>query len=172
MGLGVAASESCILAGIFGSCAKKDIEINRQKIDLALEQIHRQGERWTKVVTGLNEKFFLVATELAEVHKAQNALQEQQELMWNETVGALDKLEENTRMLRQCEEYLFIREQANHIRTTVLAELGQLYSNIKAFRTALWAYRATLLAAIGPLSTENCQWRSWTKRHWRGFSRQ
>ena len=152
MGLGVAASESCLLAGIFGSCAKKDIEVNKHNIDRALEQIHRQGERWTQVVTELNEKFYLVATELAEVQKAQSALQEQQELMWNETASALEKLAENTRMLRQCEEYLFIREQANHIRTTVLAELGQLYSNIKAFRTALWAYRATLLAAIGPLS--------------------
>ena len=152
MGLGVAASESCLLAGIFGSCAKKDIEVNKHNIDRALEQIHRQGERWTKVVTELNDKLYLVATELAEVQKAQSALQEQQELMWNETASALEKLAENTRMLRQCEEYMFIREQANHIRTTVLAELGQLYSNIKAFRTALWAYRVTLLAAIGPLS--------------------
>ena len=152
LGLGIGASESCLLHGAFGTCSKKQIRANRADIDRALKLIQEQGQRWTQVVNEINDKFYLVATQMEQIQDLQVKMANQQEEFWNATEEALDILSNNTKLLRECQEYLYIRNQANHIRTTVLAELGLLYTNIKAYRAALWAYRATLLGAIAPLS--------------------
>ena len=152
LGLGIGVSESCLLHGAFGTCSKKQINANRRDIDTALAQIHAQGERWTEVVNEVNQKFYLVATEMEQLTRIQHQMQKQQDEFWNATESALDILANNTKLLRQCQEYLYIRNQANHIRTTILTELGLLYTNIKTYRAALWAYRVTLLGAVAPLS--------------------
>ena len=88
LGLGVGISESCFLHGAFGTCSKKQIRASRRDIDTALAQIHAQGERWTEVVNEVNEKFYLVATEMEQLNKIQHQIQTQQDEFWNATENA------------------------------------------------------------------------------------
>ena len=51
-----------------------------------------------------------------------------------------------------CDAFLFTRTQANHIRTSILAEVDNLISGIRSYRAALVAYRINLLNSLSHLS--------------------
>ena len=86
-----------------------------------------------------------MAKETEALENFQREIMDRQTAQWNVTATALERLGNNTKLLRECDEFLFIRSQANHIRTTVLAVIDNIYTGAKAYRVALLAYRINVL---------------------------
>ena len=84
--------------------------------------------------------------------RLQRELLDRQTEQWNVTAAALERLGNNTKMLRECDEFLFIRSQANHIRATVLAVIDNIYTDAKAYRVALLTYRINVLNSLSAIS--------------------
>ena len=152
VGIGVATEAVCFLSGIFGGCHSKAIKANKRDIQRAYNEIYLQEQRWAKLRDGLNNKFYLVAKETEALEMFQRELLDRQTAQWNATSTALAQLSNNTKMLRECDEFLFIRSQANHIRTTVLAVIDNIYTGAKSYRVALLTYRINLLNSLTALS--------------------
>ena len=152
IGIGVATEAVCFLSGIFGGCHSKAIKANKRDIQRAYDEIFLQEQRWAKLRDGLNKIFYLVAKETEALETFQRELLDRQTEQWNVTAAALERLGNNTKMLRECDEFLFIRSQANHIRATVLAVIDNIYTGAKAYRVALLTYRINVLNSLSALS--------------------
>ena len=152
MYLGSQLGDGCI-AGILGPCeTEKNVAANRDVLNEAIQRLGEQQLKWTALSDNLDEKFYVIGSDLKELHQTQNELAQSQWEFWNATSTTLDGLTTAVKTMTICTEYLFARSQMNLLRTTILARVQTMLSSLQAFRVALWAYRSTLLDAIPGLS--------------------
>ena len=152
MYLGSQLADGCI-AGILGPCeTEHNVAANRDTLNDAIERLDEQQMKWTALSDNLDEKFYVIASDLVELHESQNELAHSQWEFWNATSATLDSLTNSVKTMTICTEYLFARSQLNLLRTTILARVQNMLSSIQSYRVALWAYRSTLLDAIPGLS--------------------
>ena len=142
----------CFLHGVLGSCPEEEIAANSANIQATMSQMNLQREHWFEVQDELDEKLYLIGDTVTELHHRQEEITSQSDMFWNATSLALQVLQNNSREMRMCDVYLFTRTQANHVRTTVLAEVDALISAIRSYRAALVAYRINLLNSLSHLS--------------------
>ena len=148
MTIGAQIATGCV-AGVLGPCeTEKQVAENTDLLNTALQRLHDNEMQWTRVTEEVNEKFYLVASELKDIRQTQKEIYDQQMPFWNATAETLNGLTSSVKTMTLCTEYLFTRSQINLLRTTVTARLQTILSAIQSFRVALWAYRATLLDAI------------------------
>ena len=150
--LGTQLADGCI-AGVLGPCStEKKVAQNRVAVREALKRLHDDRLRWTSMTEHVDEKFYLVASEMKEIRQSQEQLERNQYEFWNATAATLDGLTSSVKSMTLCTEFLFSRSQMNLLRTTILARIQSMLSSIQSFRVALWAYKTTLLDAIPGLS--------------------
>ena len=150
--LGQQVLTGCV-AGILGPChEKKHIAQNRHALNQALDRLNEQETKWTALTHNMDEKFYLVASEMSELQKAQSNIVAQQQAFWNATADTIEKISDSVKTMAVCIEYLFTRSQLNQFRNTILARVESILSAIQSFRVALWAYRAALVTAIPGLT--------------------
>ena len=97
------------LGSIFGSCGGSSH--SQEDIDYALQELEDNKYRWTKVNSKLNEKFFIIASQMKDIQKTQLLLTETQK---NHSIilnTAIKLLNENTRRLMACNQYFYPRSQ-------------------------------------------------------------
>ncbi len=104
-----------------------------------------------KAYNKTNKKFLLIASELREIEEARTILENTQQRQWETIQNLLKVLEFNMNLGRKCDQYLFAKLQAEHYIEGINVALMTLHANIKTFRTALFAYKSNLLAALGTM---------------------
>ena len=152
LSLGQQVLTGCI-AGILGPCHdQKNIANNRNGLNAAIDRLNEHEMKWTALTHNVDEKFYLVASEMSELRKAQSDIATQQAQFWNATADTINAITSSVKTMTACIEYLFTRSQLNLFRNTILAKVETILSAIQSFRVALWAYRAALLSVIPGLA--------------------
>ena len=81
-----------------------------------------------------NEKFYVVSGELKAIKEAQNEIIETQNRNWELAEGQFKALRQNVHHMRNCIQYLYVREQINQ-HSLVLSNIFQaILANIKTYR--------------------------------------
>ena len=104
-----------------------------------------------QIATKTNDKFYFVAGELKDIKRAQDQIIQTQNENWEMAEKQFAVLRQNTHHMRNCVQFLFVREQTNH-HALMLSNLFQvIFTNIKSYRAALYAFRVNLLNSLTPL---------------------
>ena len=140
----------CGLTGIFGSCQDRAKENAENIVRLAdfVEELTIDVHRFR---TDANEKFYMVSKELGALHKVQQEMIEIQNQNWAIIEEQFQVFADNIHILRNCDQILFSRQQVNFNYDSVSSLLSLAFANIKAYRSALYAYRMNLMTAIPTL---------------------
>ena len=152
LAIGTHLTGGCI-GGILGPCEnEKNIADNRDTINQAIAQLHKQQLQWSELTEAVQDKFFIVAGELKDIRQTQQELAIQQQEIWNATATTLKGLTSAFKTMTICTEYLFMRSQINQLRNILSSRLQLMHTAIQNYRVALWGYRTTLLDAIPGLA--------------------
>ena len=104
-----------------------------------------------KAYNKTQEKIFLIASELREIEEARNLLENTQQRQWETIQNQLKFLEFNMNLEKKCDQYLFTKIQVERYIEGINVALVTLHAKIKTFRTALFAYKSNLMAALGTM---------------------
>ena len=143
-------SSSCGLLGIFGTCQDKSRE-NAKNIKELHEYTIRLTEYVAEYEEQVNEKFFLVADKLSEVNNIQKEMIKNQQENWKVIEDQFTVIKNNFEILRDCDQYLFSNQQLNFNFDTAASLLSLLYSDVKSYRAALYAFKTNIMNAIPTL---------------------
>ena len=139
-------SDSCGLRGIFGFGGSHD----QAKANAAnIQSFSDYQDSLTQFVTELHmnteEKFFLVKNELAALNAIQAEMSAAQNRNWVIIQEHFDVFEHNFHIFRDCNQMLFSNQQLNFNLDTLSSLLSMVHASIKAFRSALFAFRMNIL---------------------------
>ena len=152
LGIGIATDEIvCVVKSVFGGCDDGRIKQNQLNIERAYDYMNNMTDTIQNIVTKQNKNFFLVAGELTKIHEKQREIIDTQNRNWNEASKQFEVLRKNTHEMRNCMQYLYTREQTAHHSVILQSIFQTIYTNIKSYRTALYAFRINLLNALTPL---------------------
>ena len=98
-----------------------------------------------------NQKFLVIGKKLQAIRDIQVQMAEIQNANWHTISLQMDTFRNDIYQMRNCDQFLFTRQQINLNFDTVASLLTLFYSNIKACRAALFAYRLNLLNSIPDL---------------------
>ena len=137
---------NCRLAGFFGSCqdkSKKNAENILRLADFVEEgiaDVHRLRK-------DTNEMFFMVSRGLSELKKTQDEIIQIQNQNWKTVEEQFKVFENPIYILRNCDQLLYSRQQIN-FKFDCSSLLALAYTNIKTYRSALFAYKLNLMTSI------------------------
>ena len=137
----------CGLLGIFGTCQDKS-KTNAENIIRVADYSEKIGEYVNKLKTEVDDKFYLVSDELKELRKIQQEMAKTQNKNWKIVEEQFAIFEKNIHALVDCDQQLYARQQINFNYDTVSSLLSMVYANIKAYRSALYAYHMNLMNSI------------------------
>ena len=86
--------------------------------------------------------------EVSKLHQIQQELAETQDNNWKIIENQFAVFQNNIHLLRDCTQLLFSRQQMNFNYDTMTALLTMTHTNIKAYRSALYAYQLNIMNAI------------------------
>ena len=141
--LSAGAGIACTLGSIFGSCGGSGH--SQEDINYALQELEEYIYSCTEVNAKLNEKFFIIASQMKDIQKTQSLLTEKQK---NHSIilnNAIKLLNENTRRLMACNRYFYARDEVLQVQTNLAASLLAIHNEIKAYSVAVYAYKLNLL---------------------------
>ena len=148
-GTGVAlGTGDCGLSGIFGTCQSKE---NAKAISRMFSMAQDINDNVYHLKNATNQKFFIVSKELQAIRDIQKHMQEIQNANWRTISTQMDIFRKNIHEMRNCDQLLYSRQQVNFNFDTVSSLLSLYYSNIKAYRAALFAYHINMLNSIPAL---------------------
>ena len=137
---------ACAVGSSFGSCG--GASQNREDIDFALEKLQNDDQIWTEVKNNLEEKFFVVASQLKDIRLNEKqiiATQKNRARIFNNAIAVI---ESNSRSLMACSQYFYARDQKLKLQINLASSLLALNNEIKSYRIATYAYRLTILIAV------------------------
>ena len=150
-GSGIAlGSVSCGITGIFGSCHDRAMT-NAANIEKLADFTEALTGDVFKLRTEVNEKFFMVTSELAAIKSVQKEMIEVQNRNWQIIEKHFQMFQENIHVLRDCDQLLFSRQQVNFKYDTISSLLAITFSNVKSYRGALYTYRINMMNSIQPI---------------------
>ena len=130
-GSGIASgSGSCGLRGIFGSChdsAKQSAKI----IEKLAEFTENLPEDVFKLRKEVNDKFCMVTTQLEALKTVQKEMLEVQNRNWRIIAGNFEVFQHNIHVLRECDQFLFSRQQVNFNQDTISKVIEALFTLTK-----------------------------------------
>ena len=151
LGSGIAlGSGSCGLRGIFGSCHDRAKQ-NAQNIEKLAEFTESPTQDVFKLRNEVNDKFFMVTTELEALKSVQKEMLEVQNRNWRIIEEHFEVLQHNIHVLRDCDQLLFSRQQIIFNYDTISSLLALTFANIKSYRGALYTYKINMMNSIQPL---------------------
>ena len=137
------------ITGIFGSCQRTSQ--NAENIDRLANSFNSLNEYVMEIGAQTDEKFFLVADELAKVYKVQNEMQENQNRNWKLVEEQFAIVDHNLNGIATCKEIQATQQQLNFNFDTAASLLLTLYADIKSYRAALYSFRINVINAIPTL---------------------
>ena len=150
-GSGIAlGSGSCGLRGIFGSCHDRAKQ-NAKNIEKLAEFTESLTQDVFKLRNELNDKFFMVTTELGALKSVQKEMLEVQNRNWRIIEEHFEVFQHNIHVLRACDQLLFSRQQINFNYDTISSLLALTFANIKSYRGALYTFKTNMMNSIQPL---------------------
>ena len=136
---------SCGRSGIFGNSqsAQNADDINRlfdlaASISANVQQVNEQS----------NEKFYIVSEELKTLQEIQDQMRDIQNANWKVISDQLEAFRSDVHLMRNCDQFLFSRQQINFNFDTVSSLLSLFYANVKSYRAAFFAYQVSMLNSI------------------------
>ena len=141
---------SCGLGGIFGSChdrAKQNAK-NIEKLAKFTESLRQDV---FKLRNEVNDKFFMVTTEIEALKSVQKEMLEVQNRNWRIIEEHFEVFQHNIHVLRDCDQLLFSRQQINFNYGTISSLLALTFANIESYRGALYTYKINMMNSIQPL---------------------
>ena len=137
------------ITGIFGSCQRTSQ--NAENIDRLANSFNSLNDYVMEIGVQTDEKFFLVADELAKVYNVQNEMQENQNRNWKLVEEQFAIVDHNLNAIGTCMEIQATQQQLNFNFDTAASLLLTLYVDIKSYRTALYSFRISVINAIPTL---------------------
>ena len=137
------------ITGIFGSC--QQTSQNAENIDRLANSFNILNDYVMEIGAQTDEKFFLVADELAKNYKVQNEMQENQNRNWKLLEEQFAIIDHNLNALATCMEIQLSQQQLNFNFDTAASLLLTLYADIKSYRAALYSFRINVINAIPTL---------------------
>ena len=137
------------ITGIFGYCQRTSQ--NAENIDRLANSFNSLNAYVMEISSQTDEKFFLVADELAKVYKVQNEMQENQNRNWKLVEEQFAIIDHNLNALASCMEIQLSQQQLNFNFDTAASLLLTLYADIKSYRAALYSFRINVINAIPTL---------------------
>ena len=141
---------SCGITGIFGSCHDKS-KTNAENIQKLADFTEALTEDVFKLRNELNDKFFMVTSELAAIKTVQKEMLEVQNRNWRIVEEHFKLFQDNIHVLRDCDQLLFSRQQINFNYDTISSLLAITFANIKSYRGAIYTYRINMMNSIQPI---------------------
>ena len=136
------------IRGFFVSCqegAKK-----AAKIEQIAELTESLVEYVFKIWSDVNNKLFMVTTELAALKTVQKKMPEVQSSNRKYIQKHFELFEQNIHVLCDCDQLFFSQQQINFIYDTIYLQLEVTFANIKSYRSALYTYRINMMNSIQP----------------------
>ena len=127
------------------------ITIYAEKIDRLANSFNSLNDYVKEIGAQTDEKFFLVADELAKVYKVQNEMQENQNRNWKLVEEQFAIVDHNLNALATCMEIQLSQQQLNFNFDTAASLLLTLYADIKSYRADLYSFRINVINAIPTL---------------------
>ena len=149
-GIMFGASDDCGSMGIFGSCQEK-AKTNAKNIEKLGKYAITIGDNLQQLANETDGKFFGVSKDLALLHEIQNQIIETQNENWQKIEKQFQVLQDNIHDLRNCDQLLYSRQQVNFNFDTISSLFSLIYSNVKAYRAALFAFHMNIVNAIPSL---------------------
>ena len=137
---------ACSIGSIFGACGGSTK--NRDDIDFALQKLEENGNLWIEVQSKLNDKFYIVASQLKDVKQTQKQIVQTQKQQASTLNKAIDVINSNSRKLMACTQYFYARDQKLKLQTNLASSLLALNNEIKRYRIATYSYKLTILNSI------------------------
>ena len=154
LGIGIGTGDKllCFINSVFGGCDKR-VARNQKNIRQAMAYLQYLTDHGEQITIQNDEKFYVVSGELKAIKEAQNEIIETQNRNWELAEGQFKALRQNVHM-RNCIQYLYVREQINQ-HSLVLSKIFQaILANIKTYRSALYTFRINILNALTPLMNQ------------------
>ena len=136
----------CSIGSIFGACCGSTK--NRDDIDFALQKLEENENLWIEVQSKLNDKFYIVASQLKDVKQTQKQIIQTQKQQASTLNKAIDVINSNSRKLMACTQYFYARDKKLKLQTNLASSLLALNKEIKSYRIATYSYKLTILNSI------------------------
>ena len=138
-------SGSCGLGDIFRLCHYRAKQ-NAKNIEKIAEFTESLTQDVLKLQNEVNEKFFMVTTELEALKSVKKGMLEVQNRNYRRALRRFH----NIHVLRDCDQLLFSRQQINFNYDTISSLLALTFANIKGYRGALYTYKINMMNSIQP----------------------
>ena len=122
------------------------------------KNIEKLGEFAIAIATNIqqlanatDQKFLRISKDLALLHEIQNQIIDTQNQNWQKIETQFQVFRENIHVMRNCDQLFFRRQEVNFIFDTISSLLGLIYSNVEAYRAALFAFQMNIMNAIPSL---------------------
>ena len=155
LGIGIGAGDQllCFIKSVFGGCDKR-LKRNQENIIQAMAYLQYLTEHVEQTTTSQKEKFFEVSGELKAIKEAQDEIIKTQNRNWELAEGQFTALRQIVHHMRNCLQYLYVREQINQ-HSLVLSNIFQtILANIKTYRAALHTFRINVLNSQTPFMNQ------------------
>ena len=141
---------SCGIKGFFGFCHDKS-KTNAENIQKLADFTEALTEDVFKLRNEVNEKFFMVMSELAAIKSVQKEMLEVQNRNWQIIEEHLKIFQDNIHVLRDCDQLHFSRQQINFNYDSISSLLAITSANIKRYRGVIYTYRINVMNSIQPI---------------------
>ena len=122
---------ACSIGSIFGACGGSTK--NRDDIDFALQKLEENENLWIEVQSKLNDKFYIVASQLKDVKQTQKQIIQTQKQQASTLNKAIDVINSNSSKLMACTQYFYARDQKLKLQTNLASPLLALNNEINKF---------------------------------------
>ena len=107
---------------------------------------------WASVQNSTNEKFYIIGHELQDLRAAQNNIIQVQQANAATLQTQFAVLEESINYMRNCDQFLYIREETNYHANLLNSVLSVIYTNLRTYRASLHSFRMTLLGSSSTMA--------------------
>ena len=137
------------ITGIFGSCLRTSQNAeNNNRLSNCFNSLN---DYIMEISAQSDEKFFLVADELAKVYKVRKEMQDNQNKNRKLVEEQFAIVDHNLNGIAACMEMQATQQQLNFNLYTAASLLLTLYADIKSYRAALYSFRINVINAIPTL---------------------
>ena len=137
---------ACSIGSIFGACGGSTK--NRDDIDFALQKLEENENLWIEVQSKLNDKFYIVGSQLKDVKQTQKQIIQTQKEHASTLNKAIDVINSISRKLMACAQYFYARDQNLKLQTNLASYLLALINENKSYPIATYSYNLTILNSI------------------------
>ena len=140
--------------GIFGSCQEKAKTNAKNNVELGTYAV-AIGDNLQQLAIETVEIVCRSSKDSALLHEIQNQITEAQNENWQKIEKQFQVIQDKFHDMRNCDQLLYTRQQVKFNFDTTSSLLLLLYSNVKAYRTALFAFQMNILNAFPSLLSKN-----------------